>query len=126
MSQLERICENLKITCNAEYSSDPIPDTFTPGSTAWEVTLRFGTRKLTVPFYTGPAICKEPNAADVLYCLISDARAGDSTFEDFCSEFGYDSDSRKAYATWQQCQRIAPKLHKFLGDHFEEIANAEH
>lgn len=36
---------------------------------------------------------KEPTAYDVLACL---QKCDPGTFEDFCSEFGYDTDSRKA------------------------------
>jgi len=39
-----------------------------------------------------------PSAYDVL-CAVTKSDPG--TFEDFCSGFGYDSDSRKAFATWE-------------------------
>ena len=52
---------------------------------------------------------------DVLYSLVSDARAGTETFDDFCSNYGYDTDSRKAYATWQQCQTGAREFLRVLG-----------
>ena len=55
-------------------------------------------------FYTGlghrntksfvPFVYK-PTEADVLYCLISDKEAGDMSFSEFCSNFGYDYDSIK-------------------------------
>src|SRR5690606_33602845 len=41
-----------------------------------------------------------PHAADVLHSLILDSAAADQTFESWCDEFGYDSDSRKAEATY--------------------------
>lgn len=43
---------------------------------------------------------------EVLYAVISDAQSGALDFDDFCSEFDYDEDSRKAYATWEACQKM--------------------
>ena len=44
-----------------------------------------------------------PNAASVLYCLLSDAEALDQSFSDWAGNFGYDTDSRKALATYETC-----------------------
>ena len=46
-----------------------------------------------------------PTLADVVHCLMSEARdiANTSTFEEWCDEFGYDHDSRKAEKTYQAC-----------------------
>jgi len=45
-----------------------------------------------------------------LACLMSDAYAGLHSFEDFCGEFGYDTDSRSAYATYTDCMKQADKV----------------
>ena len=60
----------------------------------------------------------KPTAEEVLDCLASDAGTVENTpdFEDFCSEFGYDSDSRKAEKTWKAIQHSASRLRNFLGD----------
>jgi hypothetical protein len=55
-----------------------------------------------------------PRAADVLHSLILDSSAADQTFESWCSEFGYDTDSRKAEATYRECQKNADKLARVL------------
>lgn len=44
-----------------------------------------------------------PTAAAVLYCLLSDASATDQCFADWASEYGYDTDSRKAFAIYEAC-----------------------
>lgn len=126
MSELERLCESKKVRADVTYGLEPAPDGFAPGSSSWRVTLRYQGRRLTVPFYQGPAIEREPSAADVLSCIISDARAGEQEFEEFCSEFGYDSDSRKAEKTWRACASMAPKVRSLLGDDFEEFERSEH
>ena len=43
-----------------------------------------------------------PTAYDVLACL---TKYDPGTFEDFCGEFGYDTDSRKAYKTYKAVKR---------------------
>lgn len=55
-----------------------------------------------------------PTQASVLYCLLSDAQCGDDTFDDFCSNLGYDTDSRKALETYLACQETNTKLNKFF------------
>ncbi len=43
------------------------------------------------------------------YCFMSDSASGDNSFEDFCSEFGYDTDSRKAEKIWKACKKSLDK-----------------
>lgn len=113
-------------------------------SFAWTVVLAYRGRTLTVAYWTGsgcvvkntarkssrdPATVPEvPKAADVLYFLASDARGADQSFEDWCGDYGADTDSRSAFATWQACAAMAPRLLRFLGDRatVERVQNAEH
>ncbi len=72
-------------------------------------------------------LAKPPTVADVLSCLCSDARSADRvTFEDWCSDLGYDTDSRRAKKIYQTCVETNAKLHAFLGEDFDLFANAEH
>jgi hypothetical protein len=123
---LTRVCEELGIHATAVYGAVEVPEGWQPGTHPYKVTLRFGRRSLTVPFFMGPARCNAPTAADVLLCLVSDASAGEQSFEGFCSDFGYDVGSRKAEATWKACAKTAPKLRRFLREHFDAVASAEH
>ena len=47
----------------------------------------------------------KPKTADLLYCLLTDVNAGEESFPDFCSDFGYDEDSRKALGIWEACRK---------------------
>lgn len=134
-TELETVCKNLQIKCES-MPGEPNPEW--PESDPWVCRLSFEGRAIVVPFYTGkgrrkprvgtisPALPVPPTAADVLYCLASDARALDLTFEEFASEFGYDTDSRKAERAWRQCRELGVKVRMLLGDVFEVVANAEH
>lgn len=44
-----------------------------------------------------------PQSLDVLRSLKIDAECGKETFEDFCTSYGYDEDSRNAYDIWTKC-----------------------
>lgn len=56
-----------------------------------------------------PAI---PPIAGVLHSLLLDSGASGQSFADWCDDFGYDSDSRKALSTYEACQRGGDKLRK--------------
>jgi hypothetical protein len=61
-----------------------------------------------------------PQTLDVLQSLAMDATALDEKFEDWAANYGYEVDSRKAFATWQKCCDIARDL-KALGFTEEEL-----
>lgn len=55
----------------------------------------------------------QPSAYDILSCVASDSSCPD-TFKDFCAEFGYDEDSRKAEATFKRCLAFSKKINAFF------------
>jgi len=58
-----------------------------------------------------------PDLADVLYSLSMDADVLNSgSFENWASEYGYDTDSRKAESIYRACLDIALKMRAALGD----------
>ena len=54
-----------------------------------------------------------PDAYDVLACISADTNTPD-TFKEFCDEYGYDSDSRRAEATWKRCHAFSKQLLAFF------------
>jgi hypothetical protein len=56
-----------------------------------------------------------PTAAEVLDSLASDASGADQNFEDWCADFGYDTDSRKAERTYNAVREQTFSLRKLLG-----------
>jgi len=68
----------------------------------------------------------EPEVQDVLDCLLSDSDVLDREFEDWASDLGYDSDSRKAERIYKACLKSSGKLKAFLGEElFEQMRYAE-
>ena len=62
-----------------------------------------------------------PVLQDVLHALVSDADCAIDTFEDFCGNLGYDTDSRKAPETYLACQDNGNRLRKALGNDYLEV-----
>lgn len=66
----------------------------------------------------------EIKAASVCHSLVLDAQCGNETFQDFCENYGYDSDSRKALATYEACQKVGREFRILVGKDFDAIAEA--
>ena len=83
----------------------------------WKVTLKRPRHSLTVYFSKGYGHHgAEPQAVEVLSCLADDAAGVEYTnFEGWCSDYGYDTDSRKAEKTFKACKHSAARLQSFLG-----------
>ncbi len=125
---LEKLCiENgVKIKSRQCSKTDKTNDRLPPGTSHWKSTLFYQGRRLTVDFYMGPAHVEAPTATDVVYSLCIDAAAGEMGFFNFCDDYDYDSDSRKAEQIYKECERMAPKLRRLLGDDFDLFASAEY
>jgi len=62
------------------------------------------------------------SAYDVLACISGDAYAPES-FEDFCAEYGYDTDSIQALQTFRRVDRFAKRLRAFFTEsELEQLA----
>ena len=62
---------------------------------------------------------KEPTAYDVLACISGDIYTPED-FAEFCSEYGYDPDSRRAYQMFKRCDRFGKRLREFFDDEQRE------
>lgn len=66
-------------------------------------------KKTSFDFWTRK-IEDETDLIDAFRCFCDDAVCGSYSFEDFCSDLGYDTDSRKAEKTWKTCKRSFDKF----------------
>lgn len=71
------------------------------------------------------AVPRAPTLTEVLSSLALDARLGDQLFEDFCDDLGYDSDSRKAFASYEACQRMHYELRNLFGAKHQEFMETD-
>lgn len=89
---------------------------------AYTVRLTRGDHSMTVPWRQGIGLTDDPDAATVLESLLMDASgvenaAGD--FEQWASEYGFDTDSRKAEAIFRQATEQTEQLRELLGEEFD-------
>jgi hypothetical protein len=84
----------------------------------WRVTLRAGRSRMTLVFSKGIGHNGEPpTLEEILDCLASDAAGFENTrnFEDWCSEYGYETDSRRAERVYKAIQNQVARLKNLLG-----------
>jgi len=58
---------------------------------------------------------KTPTKEDVLYCLCFDYNCNTFSFEEFCSELGYDNDSIKSLNVFKALKKNQTKLNYLFG-----------
>jgi hypothetical protein len=64
-----------------------------------------------------------PKIDDVLSALVIDGGAMSEAFSDWCDNYGYDTDSRKALATYEACQENGIKLRR-IGVNIDDAMEA--
>lgn len=87
----------------------------------WDVRLTYKGRQIEVDYFMGIKRYDEPTAQDVIWSLIADdqtLQAG-ATFEDWCSELGYNIDSITDRATYDLCIENSKKIRFLYGTDFE-------
>jgi hypothetical protein len=62
---------------------------------------------------------RKPKVEEVLNCLLLDSTATDLTFDEWCGELGYDTDSRKAEKTFNLCNEQGKLLKRLLGEEYD-------
>lgn len=85
----------------------------------FNITLKRNRKQYTFNF--GQSIAQgsnEPTMYDILTCL---EKYESSDFEDFCSNYGYDNDSRKAYNIYLAVSREYKAVDRLFGDIMEEL-----
>ena len=124
--KLSQLAKRVRISCTFGAS---LPwekqDEWQREANGYRVVIRYGRRQMTLDYWMGSAHTREPDAASVLSCLLSDADALQYSFEEWAANLGYDPDSRKAERIYQLCVRQGERLKRLLGDDFETFTQAE-
>lgn len=120
-------CKINKVTMTAEYASiNPNMVNEKWQANHYKVTLRYQGRQYTTYFSQGLGIAGSPEVDSVLDCLASDAQGVDgATFENWASDYGYDTDSCKAEKIFKACQREAVNLRRLLGAKYTDLLNCD-
>ena len=116
---------NTKYWCGSAYNKKP----------NWIVTQGKGYYNRTIGEYksvkdahnSGWVVPLPPAIDDVIHCWFVDASCAVGTFEDYCSEFGYDTDSRKQLEIYLECQKTRSIIIKMFGQKlFDELNELAH
>ena len=124
---LESLCTQLEISLSyTDHGIQIERDANRPWEHhAYTVKVTRGDESFETAYKQGLAHEDGPSLVSVLASLMSDASAGEQgSFEDFCGDFGYDTDSRRAESTYRACQQTAVAMRRLLGDHFDAVATA--
>jgi hypothetical protein len=89
----------------------------------WDCVIEYNGSRFSFPFYMGIGLNgKDPEKIDVLDSLLNDAKAGEMSFDEFCSEFGYDNDSIKHLKIHKECQKITDNIYNLFSENeFDEL-----
>jgi len=108
-----------KGTKKADWSSDNFNNhmvTVTNTETEQKITFEFWAS------IVNPVLNSEYDILNAFYCFVGDAVSAKENFENFCSEFGYDSDSRTAEKIYKKCKKQLEKLNKiYTGDIYDLV-----
>lgn len=115
----------LSMTCTRIDARPDRSDDWDASARHFRITITGIGGSMRVHFSQGSAHTEDPTLADVLDCIASDSAGIENArgFDDWCSEYGYDTDSRKAARTFAACERQARALLRVLDsrDDFEAL-----
>ena len=94
--------------------------------TTYTVTLTHNNRTLTTTYTMGAAFLSPPSFAEVIDSLLSDVRGIEGmTFEQWCDEYGADSDSRAQERIFNACRDLMPRVRMFLGGEYDTLSSMD-
>lgn len=114
---------NIVFTVTAKLSKTgvqfPFDNTSNFRHNEFNITIKTYTGKTTMKFYGSEMDYKnngsemdESDLKHALDCFVSDAASGDDNFESFCSNLGYDTDSRTAERIYKACVKQLAKFER--------------
>lgn len=117
-----------KITIDSKYIGDKLwsADDKNRNYNNHVVTIFHNKKKLSFDFWgsiVNPEIQNDEENISAFYCFLSDAISAKETFEGFCSEFGYDTDSRKAEKIYKACVKSLKKAERVFNCDLYDLIN---
>ncbi len=79
------------------------------------VSLTKGRKSMTIYYSQGSAFTSAPTISDILNCLASDYQEAGYTFEDFCSDFGYNNDSISDLRVYKAVMKESRDMERVIG-----------
>lgn len=91
-----------------------------------KVTITHNKKSFSFEFWgsiMNPEISNDQENIFAFYCALSDALGAKDGFEEFCSNFGYDSDSRTAERTFKSCEKTLKKVERVFSCDLYDLIN---
>jgi hypothetical protein len=70
--------------------------------------------------YREKLVYQKPSRLDVVAAVLRDGADADQSFEGWCDTFGFSADSRRALATYLDCQEARDAMRRMFGDRYQE------
>jgi len=116
---IEEFVKANRITLTSEYADHNPHMDDSQNMDNYKCMLRRGNARMTLYFSKGIGHHgTEPTAKEILDCLASDAAGIENSrsCDEWCLEYGYNTDSRKAEKTFKACEHLTKRLRTFLGE----------
>jgi len=104
--------EKVKVPARTDNLMEDMPE----GTNHFHVTIGHACEAYSFYYSQGPAHKGLPENADIMYSLIMGISSSDECFEDWCSNYGYDTDSRKAFKIYQAVIEAAANMRRLFSD----------
>lgn len=91
-----------------------------------KITILHNGKKISFEFWgsiQNPEITTDEENIFALYCFLRDSEAASNSFKDFCNEFGYDEDSRRAEKIYKSCEKSLKKFNHIFNCDLYDLLN---
>lgn len=110
---LKKMLPDIDMRCECLGSGKD--ETFTLEHDLWEIRLKYKREEIIFEFHNSNAeLGNAPSLYSILACVGSDGLLEAGTFESFCSELGYDTDSRKHHKIYRLVCEQKAKIEKLF------------
>lgn len=113
-----------QITINSKYIGDKLWNADNYNNHI--VTISHKGKRFSFDFWGSiidPCISNNEENIFAFYCCLTDGLIAKNSFEDFCSEFGYDTDSRKAEKIYKACEKSLKKFERVFDCDLYDLIN---
>lgn len=95
----------------------------------FRVSVKVGSKRTGFDFYGSindytHGVIELEDLKNAVFCFVSDACGANQSFENFCGEFGYDTDSRRTEKIYKECLKSLDKYNRLTSADIYDVANA--
>lgn len=119
------LMRELNFSVELESFTAPVSELVSADAVGWTATYHFQGRDLALYWYVGSKVAEDPTADEILSTHIRNVIDEDISFEEWCRESDYDSDSRKRERQYKDEMEISRNIRAFLGKDYDRFLEAD-